>query len=143
MNHHRMRRLGGVFLASLVAVSFATVARAEDRHAWFEGLTMPGTAIPCCDISDCRRTKADWRGGQWWATVDGQWTPIPPEQGTDQTLDRRRRLCLRQPQPLRLLLHQARPDDVAAGFVILRRGEAATGGSPSGSRSIPSMRYAC
>ena len=78
MNHHRMRRLGGVFLASFMAVSFATFARAEDRHSWFQGLTMPGTAIPCCDISDCRRTRADWRNGQWWATVDGQWTPIPP-----------------------------------------------------------------
>ena len=78
MDHHRTRRLGGVFLVGLVAVSSATVARAEDRHAWFKSLTMPGTTISCCDISDCRRTEADWHGGQWWATVDGQWTPIPP-----------------------------------------------------------------
>ena len=80
MNHHRMRRLGGgVFLACLMAVSFAGLAKAEDRSAWFESLKMPGTGISCCDISDCRRTKADWRNGQWWATVDGDWTPIPPD----------------------------------------------------------------
>ena len=78
MNHRHVRRLGGVLLVSLVTIACVAVARAEDRHAWFEGLKMPGTVIPCCDISDCRRTTADWRGGQWWATVDGQWTPIPP-----------------------------------------------------------------
>jgi hypothetical protein len=77
MNHHHMRRVGGVFLASFVAVSSTAVAKAEDRRSWFQGLTMPGTGIPCCDISDCRRTQADWRNGQWWATVGGQWTPIP------------------------------------------------------------------
>jgi hypothetical protein len=65
-------------LAIVMAVSSATIARAEDRRAWFEGLKMPGTSISCCDFSDCRRTEADWRSGQWWATVNGQWTPIPP-----------------------------------------------------------------
>lgn len=79
MDHHRMRHLGQTALIGLVVVAFATVARAEDRHAWFKSLTMPGTNASCCDISDCRQTKADWRAGQWWATVDGQWTPIPPD----------------------------------------------------------------
>ncbi len=78
MDHHRTRRLGGVFLAGLVAVSFAALAKGEDRHAWFGSLTIPGTSISCCDISDCHRAKADWRQGQWWATVEGKWTPIPP-----------------------------------------------------------------
>jgi hypothetical protein len=72
MNHRRAS------LAVFMTVSFAAVAQAGDRHSWFEGLKMPGTAISCCDISDCRRTDADWRGGQWWATVNGMWTPIPP-----------------------------------------------------------------
>jgi hypothetical protein len=40
---------------------------------------MPGTDVSCCDISDCRRADADWHGGQWWATVNGQWTPIPSD----------------------------------------------------------------
>ena len=78
MDHRRTRRLYRVLLAGLAAASFASAARAEDRHAWFESLTMPGTGISCCNISDCRRAKADWQNGQWWATVDGKWTPIPP-----------------------------------------------------------------
>ena len=49
----------------------------QDRHAWFKSLMQPDTGISCCDISDCRRTDADWRQGQWWAKVDGDWTPIP------------------------------------------------------------------
>lgn len=78
MNHHRTRRLGGVILGAVVAATVTSIAKAEDRHGWFQSLTMPGTGISCCDISDCRRADADWRNGQWWATVNGQWTPIPP-----------------------------------------------------------------
>ena len=39
----------------------------------------PVTGASCCDISDCRQTKADWQKGQWWADVQGEWTPIPKE----------------------------------------------------------------
>ncbi len=78
MNHHRTCRLAGTLVAALAAIALTATARAADRHNWFESLKMPGTGIPCCDISDCRRTTANWHGGQWWATVDGQWTPIPP-----------------------------------------------------------------
>lgn len=66
-----------------VASSAAGAAEANatsvttDRHAWFKSLTQPDTGASCCDISDCRRTEADWRQGQWWAKVDGAWTPIP------------------------------------------------------------------
>jgi hypothetical protein len=54
-----------------------TSAIGQDRHAWFKSLTQPDTGVSCCDVSDCRRTDADWRNGQWWAKVDGAWTPIP------------------------------------------------------------------
>jgi len=37
----------------------------------------PGTDNYCCDVSDCRRTEAGWRHGQWWAFVQGVWMPIP------------------------------------------------------------------
>ena len=52
---------------------------AEDRGAWFRGLKQPVTGASCCDISDCRRTEAEWKNGQWWADVQGEWTPIPQE----------------------------------------------------------------
>ncbi len=79
-------RVTATFLGlALLGVASSVAAAAEvnatsvspDRHAWFKGLTQPDTGASCCDISDCRRTTADWRNGQWWATVDGQWTPIP------------------------------------------------------------------
>lgn len=54
-------------------------AHAEDRGSWFKKLMRPDTGTSCCDIADCHRTDADWRGGQWWAVVQGQWTPVPPE----------------------------------------------------------------
>ena len=78
---HRSFLLAG--LVSTVVLTLATSARSEDRGAWFKSLRQPKTGFSCCDISDCRRAKADWRNGQWWAVVDGSWTPIPPEKELD------------------------------------------------------------
>jgi hypothetical protein len=55
----------------------------EERGAWFRSLKQPVTGMSCCDVSDCRRTEADWRGGQWWAVVENNWTPIPREKQLD------------------------------------------------------------
>jgi hypothetical protein len=60
----------------LLAASLAA-ARAEDRATWFRGLKQPGTDNYRCDVSDCRRTEAEWRHDQWWAIVQGVWMPIP------------------------------------------------------------------
>lgn len=49
-----------------------------DRGAWFKSLTQPLTGLSCCDISDCRKTKAVWQDG-WWAEWNGRLTPIPKE----------------------------------------------------------------
>ncbi len=77
MNHLRLRLSCGVFLTGLAATT--SIAPAADRGAWFKSLTQPDTGLSCCDISDCRRADADWKGGQWWAVVEGQWTAIPHE----------------------------------------------------------------
>jgi hypothetical protein len=78
MDTIRIRRLCGMAFAVVAASSLITgFAKAEDRGSWFKSLTMPGTAVPCCDIADCQRTDADWHQGQWWAMVHGHWTPIP------------------------------------------------------------------
>jgi hypothetical protein len=66
----------GVIAATFTG--FTALAGSEDRGAWFKSLRQPGTGMSCCDIADCRRTKADWHNGQWWAVVEGTWTPIPP-----------------------------------------------------------------
>lgn len=70
-------------LVSMVALIAVAPAHSEDRGAWFKSLRQPKTGYSCCDISDCRRADADWRNGQWWAVVDGAWTPIPPERELD------------------------------------------------------------
>jgi hypothetical protein len=75
MNHLIIR---GAFL-TVAFLAAAAVAQAEDRGTWFKSLKQPLTGASCCDISDCRRAEADWKNGQWWADVQGQWTPIPKE----------------------------------------------------------------
>lgn len=67
-------------LAFLMIVHLATQqAHAESRAEWFKSLKQPMTGASCCDISDCKRTKANWEKGQWWADVQGVWTPIPKD----------------------------------------------------------------
>lgn len=51
----------------------------QKSDEWFKSLKQPGSGFSCCDKSDCRRTDADWRAGQWWAVVSGEWTPIPQD----------------------------------------------------------------
>lgn len=76
--NHQLRLLSGVFLLVGLA-SMATASADENRGAWFKSLRQPITGGSCCDMADCARTDADWRGGQWWAVVFGKWTPIPPD----------------------------------------------------------------
>jgi hypothetical protein len=66
-------------LTAFARAGAAAADESEDRAKWFQGLLQPGTQAPCCALSDCKRTVADWHDGQWWAIVVGQWTPIPPQ----------------------------------------------------------------
>jgi len=66
-------------VAASVRAASAMADESEDRAKWFDGLLQPGTQAPCCSLSDCTRTVADWHDGQWWAIVVGEWTPIPPQ----------------------------------------------------------------
>ena len=45
---------------------------------WFKGLKQPGTSLPCCSISDCRRV--DFRiasDGRYEVLVEGKWYRVP------------------------------------------------------------------
>ena len=77
MDHRHLSRFSSAFLVAFLFA--ASAAAAEDRSAWFKSLVQPDTGYSCCDISDCRRAEANWRDGQWWAVVEGEWTPIPPQ----------------------------------------------------------------
>jgi hypothetical protein len=50
------------------------------RAEWFETLRTP-SGEPCCSLSDCRQTRAEWRGdtGGWWVLVGGAWRPVPAD----------------------------------------------------------------
>lgn len=61
-----------------LALLLASDAAASERGDWFSSLKMPSGGS-CCDVADCRATSAEWRGGQWWALVEGMLVPIPPE----------------------------------------------------------------
>lgn len=71
--HNGSNAIGAV----LVLTATASASADEGRSAWFKSLKQPDTGYSCCDISDCRRTDADWQDGQWWAMVEGRMTPIP------------------------------------------------------------------
>ena len=65
-------------LLLLASVSAATAADNQDRGDWFKSLKRPDNGGSCCDITDCRRTRAEFIGGQWFAeTPDGAVIAIP------------------------------------------------------------------
>ena len=103
---HRTCLLAG--LLPTIAVFLAVPAQSEDRGSWFKSLRQPKTGYSCCDISDCKRTEADWRSGQWWAVVSGEWTPIPPEKELEkQSIDGDAYVCS---SPSRRIYCFVRPD---------------------------------
>lgn len=64
----------------LAAIFYSATSWAEDRGSWFKSLKQPLTGASCCDVSDCvAAPDAQKRDGQWWATVQGEMTPIPNE----------------------------------------------------------------
>jgi hypothetical protein len=44
---------------------------------WFEGLRQPGTPLPCCAISDCRRVEYRMAGNSYQIRLEGLWYDVP------------------------------------------------------------------
>jgi hypothetical protein len=63
--------------SALLAAACWSAALAGERGDWFKSLKMPGTKASCCDVGDCHATEADWRDGEWWAIVHGEWRVVP------------------------------------------------------------------
>ena len=68
--------LGALVLGVMVALALSAE---PDRGAWFKSLKMPGTKTSCCDVADCKKTEAEWKGDGWTAIVRGVWRNIPDE----------------------------------------------------------------
>lgn len=41
--------------------------------------------IGCCSNEDCRPTKAEYRNGEWWVILDGEWVQVPKNKILDGT----------------------------------------------------------
>jgi len=85
---------------ALWLILFTVAAQAGDssRSEWFRSLKQPGSGFSCCDISDCRRTEAEWRGEGWAALsrVPGKgWVSVPRDKVLEQpkSLDGDAYLC--------------------------------------------------
>ena len=66
-------------LLLVAAISIMSVgANAQDRGDWFKSLRQPGSGQSCCDLADCKRTEADWKGEGWVAHYpDGEPVRVP------------------------------------------------------------------
>lgn len=49
------------------------------QDEWMRSLKRPDTKTSCCNLNDCNPTDAEWRDGQWWAVLRGDWIAVPPE----------------------------------------------------------------
>jgi hypothetical protein len=52
---------------------------------WFEDLMQPVTGLPCCSISDCRRTQSRIMDSHYEALIEGKWLPVPPDKVLERT----------------------------------------------------------
>jgi hypothetical protein len=85
MRRIRMRRFTHIVVLAWLSV-LAGAALAFDNgqydhvppdiRAWFKSVMAPN-GVPCCDISDGRRTSYDVRGGAYWVPIEGEWMMVP------------------------------------------------------------------
>jgi hypothetical protein len=95
--------VGIVVLLVLFWLVFPSLATAGERGDWFKSLKVPGTVNgSCCDVADCKRTIADYKGGQWVAKVWGYQRMIPPNVVLQhpKSLDGEAYVCARNASPL-------------------------------------------
>ncbi len=77
--------LAGFCVAAIAMPVQADMSHMQRFHAdaqsdtWMRSLMRPDVGTSCCNLNDCTPTDAEWKGGQWWAMIRGQMTPIPPE----------------------------------------------------------------
>ncbi len=50
----------------------------EHIRQWFNEQRSPEFGALCCTMADGSETQEDIRSGQYWATIQGKWYPVPP-----------------------------------------------------------------
>jgi hypothetical protein len=74
----------------------------RSRAEWFEKLKTP-SGESCCNLNDCRQTRAEWRTETegWWALVNGRWRPIPADKvlASPRSIDGAAYLCMGRELP--------------------------------------------
>ena len=119
MNANRLIGLLAALGVALVLLALFGPAWAQDaKHiqmyhsdptydAWFRGLTSPSGGS-CCNLKDCDKVEAEWRGGAWYARVKGEMTLVPQSAILEKPLsiDGDAFACLR-----------STPDPVTASFI--------------------------
>lgn len=76
----------GLMLALIVHAAHAHDAEAfadPQRAQWFDSLKQPGSTAGCCNVTDCRQTKAEQKpDGNWRAILTDyrgeRWIDVPP-----------------------------------------------------------------
>ena len=67
------------------------------RAEWFEKLKTPSGGS-CCNLSNCRQARAEWRGDTegWWVLANGTWRPIPADKvlAAPQSIDGDAYVCM-------------------------------------------------
>ena len=66
------------FAAAAIGAA-ASQSGAVDKSDWFESLKQPRSGKSCCDIADCKRTRAEWRQGTWFTEILGKWREVPAD----------------------------------------------------------------
>ncbi len=46
---------------------------------WFNNLRLPGSAVPCCSMADCRTVPSRLIDGHYEAFVEGKWIVVPDD----------------------------------------------------------------
>jgi hypothetical protein len=70
--------LGTIAFLIVVAVRAAPPENADPALApWYQSLSVPGSGVSCCSISDCRPTDFRTVGDHYEALAAGNWVAIP------------------------------------------------------------------
>jgi hypothetical protein len=81
-----MKYLPAIAVSGLLLATMSTMAspppgadlNSPEAH-WVQSLQMPGTAISCCSLADCRKVDYRIEKGQLEAFIEERWVAVPKD----------------------------------------------------------------